>query len=55
MVRGTSNGHSNVSRSICTPKGLASFEQYWTEKAYPSLVYYNKVDNGGHCAAWEQP
>ena len=35
-------------------------EQYqaprsWTEKAYPNLIYYNKVDKGGHFAAWEQP
>src|SRR6476619_8429419 len=27
----------------------------WTEQAYPKLVYYNKVDKGGHFAAWEQP
>jgi hypothetical protein len=26
-----------------------------TEKAYPSLIYYNELDNGGHFAAWEQP
>ena len=35
-------------------------EQYeaprsWAEKAYPKLIYYNKVDKGGHFAAWEQP
>jgi type IV secretory pathway VirB3-like protein len=27
----------------------------WIERAYPKLVYYNKVDRGGHFAAWEQP
>lgn len=27
----------------------------WTERAYPKLIYYNKVDTGGHFAAWEQP
>jgi hypothetical protein len=27
----------------------------WVEKVYPSLVYYNEVDNGGHFAAWEEP
>jgi pimeloyl-ACP methyl ester carboxylesterase len=27
----------------------------WTERAYHKLVYYNKVDKGGHFAAWEQP
>jgi len=35
-------------------------EQYeaprsWTERAYPNLIYYNRVDKGGHFAAWEQP
>jgi hypothetical protein len=35
-------------------------EQYqarrsWTGRAYPNLVYYNKVDKGGHFAAWEHP
>jgi pimeloyl-ACP methyl ester carboxylesterase len=27
----------------------------WTERAYPKLIYYNKLDKGGHYAAWEQP
>jgi pimeloyl-ACP methyl ester carboxylesterase len=27
----------------------------WTEQAYSKLIYYNKVDKGGHYAAWEQP
>ena len=27
----------------------------WTERAYHNLIYYNKVDKGGHFAAWEQP
>jgi pimeloyl-ACP methyl ester carboxylesterase len=27
----------------------------WTEQAYPNLIHYNKVDKGGHFAAWEQP
>jgi pimeloyl-ACP methyl ester carboxylesterase len=27
----------------------------WVEKAYPNVVYFNKVDNGGHFAAWEEP
>jgi pimeloyl-ACP methyl ester carboxylesterase len=35
-------------------------EQYeaprsWTERAYPKLIYYNRVNKGGHFAAWEQP
>jgi len=27
----------------------------WIERAYPKLIYYNKLDKGGHFAAWEQP
>jgi pimeloyl-ACP methyl ester carboxylesterase len=27
----------------------------WAEQAYRKLIYYNRVDKGGHYAAWEQP
>jgi pimeloyl-ACP methyl ester carboxylesterase len=27
----------------------------WAERAYHQLIYYNRVDKGGHYAAWEQP
>lgn len=27
----------------------------WAERAYPKLIYYNKLEKGGHFAAWEQP
>jgi pimeloyl-ACP methyl ester carboxylesterase len=27
----------------------------WVERAYPNLIHYNKLDKGGHFAAWEQP
>ncbi|WP_205519534.1 hypothetical protein [Pyxidicoccus caerfyrddinensis] len=27
----------------------------WTERAYHKLIYYNRVDKGGHFAAWEVP
>jgi pimeloyl-ACP methyl ester carboxylesterase len=27
----------------------------WAEKAYPKLIYYNRLPRGGHFAAWEQP
>jgi len=27
----------------------------WTERCYHNLVYFNKAENGGHFAAWEQP
>ena len=27
----------------------------WARRAYPNLIYFNEVDEGGHFAAWEQP
>jgi pimeloyl-ACP methyl ester carboxylesterase len=27
----------------------------WAERAYPKLMHYNKLEKGGHFAAWEQP
>jgi pimeloyl-ACP methyl ester carboxylesterase len=27
----------------------------WTEASFRKLIYFNKVDKGGHFAAWEQP
>jgi pimeloyl-ACP methyl ester carboxylesterase len=27
----------------------------WAERAYPKLIHYNKLETGGHFAAWEQP
>jgi pimeloyl-ACP methyl ester carboxylesterase len=27
----------------------------WAERAYPKLIHYNKLEKGGHFAAWEQP
>jgi pimeloyl-ACP methyl ester carboxylesterase len=28
----------------------------WAERAYPhNLMHYNRLDKGGHFAAWEQP
>jgi pimeloyl-ACP methyl ester carboxylesterase len=27
----------------------------WVERAYPNLIYFNEVAEGGHFAAWEQP
>jgi len=27
----------------------------WVEVPYPGLAYFNKVDRGGHFAAWEEP
>ncbi|QRM36076.1 epoxide hydrolase family protein [Microvirga sp. VF16] len=27
----------------------------WLSRAYPNLIYYNRVEKGGHFAAWEEP
>src|SRR5579862_714916 len=27
----------------------------WVEASYPTVVYFNEVDKGGHFAAWEEP
>src|SRR5438046_4547591 len=37
------------------PDELYQAPKSWTEKAYPKLIHYNRVDKGGHFAAWEQP
>ena len=49
-------------KGVSIPVAVSVFpgEQYqaprsWTERAYPNLIYYNKLDKGGHFAAWEQP
>jgi pimeloyl-ACP methyl ester carboxylesterase len=49
-------------KGVSIPVAVTVFpgEQYhaprsWTGRAYPKLIYYNKVDIGGHFAAWEQP
>jgi pimeloyl-ACP methyl ester carboxylesterase len=49
-------------KGVAIPVAVSVFpsEQYeaprsWAERAYPRLIYYNKVAKGGHFAAWEQP
>ncbi|MBY4948362.1 epoxide hydrolase 1 [Cupriavidus respiraculi] len=29
--------------------------RHWVERAYRNLIYYHRVDKGGHFAAWEEP
>ena len=57
----TGGGFFDV-RGVTTPVAVSVFpdEIYaaprsWAEGAYPKLIYYNKLDKGGHFAAWEQP
>ena len=49
-------------KNVAIPVAVSAFpdEIYqaprsWAERAYPKLIYYNKLDKGGHFAAWEQP
>ena len=51
-----------VPLKVATPVAVSAFpdELYqsprsWAERAYPKLIYYNRLDKGGHFAAWEQP
>jgi pimeloyl-ACP methyl ester carboxylesterase len=37
------------------PDEIYTAPQSWAERAYPKLIHYNKLDKGGHFAAWEQP
>jgi pimeloyl-ACP methyl ester carboxylesterase len=37
------------------PDELYPAPRSWAERAYPSLIHYNRLDKGGHFAAWEQP
>jgi pimeloyl-ACP methyl ester carboxylesterase len=38
------------------PHELYEAPRSWAERAYPNnLIYFNKLDRGGHFAAWEQP
>ena len=36
------------------PDEIYAAPRSWAERAYPKLIYYNKLDKGGHFAAWEQ-
>jgi pimeloyl-ACP methyl ester carboxylesterase len=37
------------------PDELYPAPRSWLERAYPRLIHFNKLDRGGHFAAWEQP
>ena len=56
-------GHSFFAvRGVTVPTAVSVFPDElfpaplsWAENAYPKLIHYNKLDKGGHFAAWEQP
>ena len=37
------------------PDEIYQAPQSWAENAYPKLIHYNRLEKGGHFAAWEQP
>ncbi len=37
------------------PDEIYQAPKSWAETAYPKLIHYNRLDKGGHFAAWEQP
>ncbi len=48
--------------AVSIPVGFTTFPgeivpapRSWAEAVYPTLVYFNEVDKGGHFAAWEEP
>jgi pimeloyl-ACP methyl ester carboxylesterase len=48
--------------AVTVPVGFTTFPgeiwaspRSWVEAVYPDLAYFNKVDRGGHFAAWEEP
>ena len=37
------------------PDELYPAPRSWAEQVFPKLIHYNKMEKGGHFAAWEQP
>ncbi|RKT14065.1 pimeloyl-ACP methyl ester carboxylesterase [Paraburkholderia sp. RAU2J] len=37
------------------PDEIYAAPRSWTEQAYPNLIHFNRLEKGGHFAAWEQP
>jgi len=37
------------------PDEIYTAPHSWAERAYPKLIHYNRLPQGGHFAAWEQP
>ena len=50
-------GHHDPVRDQRVPRrAVRRRPRSWAEQAYPdNLIHYNRLDRGGHFAAWEQP
>jgi pimeloyl-ACP methyl ester carboxylesterase len=48
--------HVNIPVAVSVfPDEIFAAPRSWVEKAYPNLIYFNRLAKGGHFAAWEQP
>ena len=61
-ARATAGAAGQPPAPVKVPVGFTQFPgeivrtpRSWVERAYPTLIYFNKVDKGGHFAAWEEP
>jgi pimeloyl-ACP methyl ester carboxylesterase len=60
--RATARAAGQPPPPVSVPVGFTQFPgeivrtpRSWVQQAYPTLSYFNKVDKGGHFAAWEEP
>src|SRR5262245_52651387 len=60
LAAALASGHAPP--AVTVPVGFTTFPgeiwaspRSWVEAVYPGLAYFNKVDKGGHFAAWEEP
>jgi pimeloyl-ACP methyl ester carboxylesterase len=61
-AQATAHAGGQAPPSVSVPVGFTQFPgeivrtpRSWVEQAYPTLIYFNKADRGGHFAAWEEP
>lgn len=48
--------HVNIPVAVSVfPDEIYAAPRSWAEKAFPKLIHYNRLEKGGHFAAWEQP
>jgi pimeloyl-ACP methyl ester carboxylesterase len=60
--RAAALGAGHPSPDVRLPVGFTTFPdeifaapRSWVAKAYPTVIYFNKAERGGHFAAWEEP
>jgi pimeloyl-ACP methyl ester carboxylesterase len=49
------NGVEIPVAASASPDELYQAPRSWAEQAYPNLIHFNRLEKGGHFAAWEQP